>query len=127
MAIIAALSVQYCNCGIKQFQPFFSPSFNKPCLNPVLADTPPASLNGYTPYDTDARFGKKRDITWIGYKAHLSETCDPGEPHVIVNVLTTPAPMTDMEVTALVHQSLASRNLLPTTLLWMPLTSMRAC
>src|SRR3954453_15652837 len=79
------------------------------------ADTPPASLNGYTPYDTDARFGKKRDITWIGYKAHLSETCDPGEPHVIVNVLTTPAPMTDMEVTALVHQSLASRNLLPTT------------
>src|SRR3954471_20400511 len=71
------------------------------------ADTPPASLN--------ARFGKKRDITWIGYKAHLSETCDPGEPHVIVNVLTTPAPMTDMEVTALVHQTLVGRNLPPAT------------
>jgi hypothetical protein len=77
--------------------------------------TPPASLNGCTPYDTDARFGKKRDITWIGYKAHLSETCDSGEPYVIVNVLTKPAPMTDMEVTALVHQALAGRNLLLAT------------
>ena len=79
------------------------------------ADTPPASLNGYTPYDTDARFGRKRGTTWIGYKAHLSETCDPEEPHVIVNVLTTAAPVTDFEVTAPIHAALANRDLLPAT------------
>lgn len=26
------------------------------------------------PYDTDARFGNKRSLTWSGYKAHLTET-----------------------------------------------------
>ena len=39
------------------------------------ADTPPARSRFYTPYDTDARFGRKRGTAWIGYKAHLSETC----------------------------------------------------
>ena len=57
----------------------------------------------------------KRGTTWIGYKAHLSETCDPEEPHVIVNVLTTPAPVTDFEVTGPIHAALAGRDLLPAT------------
>jgi transposase len=42
-----------------------------------------------SPYDPEARYGKKRDIAWVGYKAHLTETCDPEIPHVITNVETT--------------------------------------
>ena len=79
------------------------------------ADTPPTRSHFNTPYDTDARFGRKRGTTWIGYKAHLSETCDPEELHVIVNVLTTPAPVTDFEVTGPIHAALADRDLLPAT------------
>ena len=33
-----------------------------------------------SPYDPEARYGKKRDISWTGYKAHLTETCDPETP-----------------------------------------------
>ena len=44
-----------------------------------------------SPYDPEARYSKKRDISWMGYKAHLTETCDPETPHVITNVETTPA------------------------------------
>jgi len=43
------------------------------------------------PYDTDARYSTKRDVEWVGYKAHLTETCDEDRPHLIVNVETTPA------------------------------------
>src|SRR6187431_1719923 len=42
MAIIAALSVQYSNLGIKIFQPFFLPCNNNSERSPELADTPPA-------------------------------------------------------------------------------------
>jgi hypothetical protein len=27
------------------------------------------------PYDPEARTGKKRELTWFGYKVHLTETC----------------------------------------------------
>ena len=29
-----------------------------------------------SPYDTDARYSTKRDVEWVGYKVHLTETCD---------------------------------------------------
>jgi transposase len=28
-----------------------------------------------SPYDPEARTGKKRETTWFGYKVHLTETC----------------------------------------------------
>ena len=31
-----------------------------------------------SPYDTDARYSTKRDMEWVGYKVHLTETCDRG-------------------------------------------------
>jgi transposase len=39
-----------------------------------------------SPYDTDARYSTKREMQWVGYKAHLTETCDEDRPHLIVNV-----------------------------------------
>ena len=35
-----------------------------------------------SPYDPEARSSRKRDRTWLGYKVHLTETCDqdPASP-----------------------------------------------
>jgi hypothetical protein len=44
---------------------------------------PPGSQRLTSPYDTDARWGVKRDTFWNGYKVHLTETCfdDAPQPH----------------------------------------------
>ena len=79
------------------------------------ADLPPARTRLHSPYDTDASFGDKRTTTWIGYKAHVTETCDADAPHVITHVVTTPAPVPDTAVTAPLHAALAGKSLLPRT------------
>jgi transposase len=77
------------------------------------ADRPPASLRIISPYDTQARTGVKRDEAWNGYKIHLTETCENNAPHMITNVATTTAQVSDMRMTGLIHDSLAARNLRP--------------
>ena len=79
------------------------------------ADLPPASLRFDSPYDPDARFGNKRSTTWSGYKAHFTETCDEDCPHLVVHVETTPAPMSDVAMTAPVHEALRAKDLPPST------------
>ena len=37
---------------------------------------PPGRSRITSPYDTDARWGVKRDTFWNGYKVHVTETCD---------------------------------------------------
>ena len=66
-----------------------------------------------SPYDPEARYSTKRSVEWIGYKVHLTETCDPATPHLIVNVETTPATTPDDHMLATVHASLEPRGLLP--------------
>ena len=77
------------------------------------ADLPPAGTRFDSPYDIDARYGNKRSTTWTGYKVHVTETCDADAPHLIVNVETTPAPVTDSDMTAPIHQALADKGLTP--------------
>src|ERR1700712_2699956 len=79
------------------------------------AELPPSAEQVCSPYDPEARYSKKRDVTWVGYKAQVTETCDPtGErPHVITNVETTQATVPDDNMVAVVHQSLEKRGLLP--------------
>ena len=67
-----------------------------------------------SPYDPEARSSTKRAVEWIGYKVHLTETCDPATPHLIVNVATTPATTPDDHMLATVHASLEPRGWLPT-------------
>jgi len=91
---------------------------------------PPGRCRLTSPYDTDARWGGKRDTFWDGYKVHLSETCDPPEapgqqgesspvgqatelPNIITNVATTDATVADQAMTQPVHRQLAGRGLLP--------------
>jgi transposase len=73
---------------------------------------PPASQFISSPYDVEARYGKKRSTSWVGYKVHLTETCEDDAPHLIVHVATTPAPVADGEVTPAVHEALRRSDLL---------------
>lgn len=66
-----------------------------------------------SPYDTEARYSTKREVEWVGYKVHITETCDEDTPRLIVNVETTPATTPDDNMLAVVHQSLEKRDLLP--------------
>jgi transposase len=77
------------------------------------AEMPAPAEQICSPYDPAARYCTKRDISWVGYKVHLTETCDPDMPHVISNVETTLASTPDDNMVAVVHQSLKQRALLP--------------
>jgi transposase len=74
---------------------------------------PPAGALIQSPYDPEAHYSKKRDTTWVGYKVHLTETCEAGLPHVITQVTTTPAPVPDGTQTGPIQADLARRHLLP--------------
>ncbi len=74
---------------------------------------PPAAQMINSPHDVDARYTYKRSTSWIGYKAHLTQTCDPDTPHLIIHGETTPAPTPDRDQLPLIHQALAGKDLLP--------------
>ena len=48
-----------------------------------------------SPDDSEARYSTKRGIAWVGYKVHLTETCEEGQPHLMTGVMTTPATTPD--------------------------------
>src|SRR4051812_14394115 len=75
----------------------------------------PVNQRLHSPYDPDARYAKKRDTSWIGYKVHLTETCEADRPNLITDVQTTAAGTPDGAVTATVQSALAARGLLPET------------
>jgi transposase len=74
---------------------------------------PPAAERMVSPHDPEARYSIKRDIEWQGYKAHLTETCEPDAPHLIVHVETTVATQQDIEVVEPIHHDLQQQALLP--------------
>jgi transposase len=76
-------------------------------------NVPPAELAIHSPYDPEARFSQKRQTEWLGYKAHLTETWEEDQPHLITHVETTVGTVQDEQVTAPVHQALAAKGLLP--------------
>lgn len=92
-----------------------------------VGNIPPATLFLSTPYDPEARYARKRSTSWIGYKVHLTESCDdentalalatptstPTAPHLITQVETSPAPSPDTAATPLVHKKLRDKGLFP--------------
>ena len=100
---------------------------------------PPGHARIASPYDTDARCGAKREQFWLGYKLHITETCDdappcscrpaagPGQPaaehgkgcahlvfpNLVTTVATTDATVTDNQMTAVIHDDLAAKTLAP--------------
>lgn len=79
----------------------------------TAAELPPVGQRHDSPYDVEARYANKRSVTWVGYKVHLTETCDAQAPHLITHVETTPAPVSDIDRTAPIHDALAARGLAP--------------
>jgi transposase len=75
----------------------------------------PAAVLIASPYDVEARYCTKRDIAWVGYKVHLTETCEDDQPHLITGVMTTPATTPDCVMGPAIQQDLAQRDLLPGT------------
>jgi transposase len=81
---------------------------------------PPGRALLISPYDLDVRYSRKRGHGWAGYKVHISETChEPGPggrrpaPNLLTSTQTTPAAVTDVEMTGPVHDALAARGLPP--------------
>jgi hypothetical protein len=107
---------------------------------------PPGHARIASPYDVDARWGVKRDTFWLGYKLHVSETCDdqprcacpgtgtggggtgrggtgrgghdkactaPALPNLITHVATTDATVTDNQMTGVIDDALAGKDLAP--------------
>jgi transposase len=74
---------------------------------------PPAARFVSSPYDVEAHYACKHNTQWVGYKVHLTETCDDETPPLIVDVLTTTAPVDDSKATAPIHTALETKGLLP--------------
>jgi transposase len=74
---------------------------------------PPAELFIASPYDSDAHYAKKRSTSWVGYKVHLTESCDDDGPHLITHVETTTATTQDGAVTGCIHETLKTHDLVP--------------
>ena len=68
-------------------------------------DIPPAARYIGSPYDVEAHYSKKRSTTWVGYKVHLTETCEKESPHLITHVETTSAAVSDDARTAVIHEA----------------------
>jgi len=76
-------------------------------------NVPPSDLAIHSPYDPQARFSIKRQTEWLGYKAHLTETCEADQPNLITHVETTVGTLQDEHMTDPIHQALAAKDLLP--------------
>jgi transposase len=68
-----------------------------------------------SPIDPDCRYARKSTTSWVGYRVHLTETCEEGLPNIVTDVQTAPAPVADGEATPLIHESLSRKGLLPET------------
>ncbi|MDF2261552.1 IS1182 family transposase [Streptantibioticus ferralitis] len=100
------------------------------------ADTdgvPPGHLRLASPYDPDGRWSAKGDeLFWMGYKVHLTETCDTPpatatatatatggagqggrRPNLITDVYTTTATVPDVKATEPIQRALSERGLQP--------------
>jgi transposase len=78
-------------------------------------EQPPAAVRIASPYDLEARYSSKRHTHWVGYKLHLTETCDVGQPDLITQIITTPATTPDCVMGPSIVHDLAARDLLPGT------------
>ncbi|MAU09032.1 MAG: hypothetical protein CL607_04360 [Anaerolineaceae bacterium] len=77
-------------------------------------DQPPASrLITLSSYDPQARCSAKRNVTWDGYKVHLTETCDDDTPNLITNHEMRPSTEPDHDATEVIHDHLVVNGYAP--------------
>lgn len=78
-----------------------------------VKDMPPVGEWLRSPFDPEARYAKKRDLDWVGYKVHLTETCDEDYPHLITQVETTKAGVPDSQSNRSIQAELSQKDLAP--------------
>jgi transposase len=66
-----------------------------------------------SPYEPEARYATKRSMSWVGYKVHLTESCDEDLPNIITGVRTTVATATDVKQLSAIQDGLSESGLLP--------------
>jgi transposase len=68
-----------------------------------------------SPYDPEARCSRKREISWLGFKVHFTETCEQDEQsvHLITQVTTTLSTTSDEEMLSPILEDLRERELAP--------------
>jgi transposase len=76
---------------------------------------PPSTKFVGSPFDPEARYARKFTTSWVGYRLHITETCEEGLPNIITDVQSTPGPVADGDATPFIHEALKERNLLPKT------------
>jgi transposase len=74
---------------------------------------PPGDKRIHSPYDVDCRYCTKRSTEWVGYKVHLTETCEAETVHLITHVETSSAVEQDVSVTERIHAALDAKGILP--------------
>jgi transposase len=79
----------------------------------VADELPPAARFISSPYDLEAHDATKRTTTRVGYKVHLTETCEEGLPPLITHIETASAPTADGDLTPTIHAALRGKDLLP--------------
>ena len=76
-------------------------------------DIPPAAVFIGSPHDADAHYARKDTTSWVGYKLHVTETCEVDQPQLITHVGTTSAPVVDLDAVPPIHRAPRERDLLP--------------
>lgn len=94
-------------------QQFYAVASEEPMRWRSAEDLPGAPQLICSPYDVEARFSKKRETSWVGYKVHLTESCDDDGPCLITDVTTTLATTADNTMPTRIQQQLAERGLAP--------------
>lgn len=74
---------------------------------------PPPAKMICSPYDVEATYGRKLTTWWVGYKVHLTESCDEDAPRLITHVETSPAGNGDVDITPVIHHALKEKGLIP--------------
>ncbi len=88
-------------------------------------NSPPPAQRLDTPYEPEARYGTKRTTSWVGYKVHLTESCDEDSPHLVTHVETTTATTSDVSRVTPIHDALARHDRLRDSTWWTLPTSAR--
>ena len=76
-------------------------------------EMPAAATLLQSPFDIEARYSRKRSTEWLGYKLHVTETCNDDSPNLITNIMLTNATEQDVDAVEPVHESLQDRDMLP--------------
>jgi len=96
-------------------QNFFYDQDRKVCWRTSEEGIPRSTSYINSPIDPDCRYARKFTTSWVGYRLHLTETCEEGLPNIITDVQTAPAPVADGEATPIIHEALKEKGLLPQT------------